>query len=177
MGKKMNKEKKNDFLYDILALLLGVAMIAVGLWGIVSSRIESKEYKNSSDIKNVSAVIYSFTNHEEKDDNDIVECIKYDFKVKFDVDGKTYKGRIEKRAYPRKWEDKYKKLRTGDSIDIEIYKTSKGSYKVSPEGNPAYFMLYCFSIPVGALITVGMSIDIFRKNSKKAKDDSSQTDK
>ena len=52
----MNKEKKNDFLYDILALLLGVAMIAAGLWGIVSSRIESKEYKNSSDIKSVSRV-------------------------------------------------------------------------------------------------------------------------
>ena len=48
MGKKMNKEKKDDILYTVLTLLLGVAMIAAGLFGVVSSRIESKEYKNSA---------------------------------------------------------------------------------------------------------------------------------
>ena len=73
--------------------------------------------------------------------------------------------------------DKYKKLDIGDNIDVEIYKTSKGSYKISPEGNPAYFMLYCFAIPVGALIVVGMSIDLKKKKSKKDNGDSGTTDK
>lgn len=177
MGKKMNKEKKDDILYTVLTLLLGVAMIAAGLFGVVSSRIESKEYKNSADIHEVSAVIYSISTHEDKDDNNDVKNKTYKFKVKFDVDGKTYKGEVEKRYYPRELTDKYKKIEIGDNIDVEIYKTSKGSYKISPEGNPAYFMLYCFAIPVGALIVVGMSIDLKKKKSKKDNGDSGTTDK
>ena len=33
----------------------------------------------------------------------------------------------------------YDKLRKGDTIDVEIYKTSKGEYKISPEGSPSIF--------------------------------------
>ena len=38
-------------------------------------------------------------------------------------------------------------------------------------------MLYCFAIPVGALIVVGMSIDLKKKKSKKDNGDSGTTDK
>lgn len=43
----------------------------------------------------------------------------------------------------------YDKLRKGDTIDVEIYKTSKGEYKISPEGSPVDFLLYCAAIPGG----------------------------
>ena len=63
----------------MLTLLLGVAMIAAGVFGVVSSRIESKEYKNSADIHEVSAVIYSISTHEDKDDNNDVKNKTYKF--------------------------------------------------------------------------------------------------
>ena len=62
-------ENKKNSIYSVLALFVGIALIAAGIIGIISSRTESKEYKNSTDIRKVDAVIDMFSTHDDKDDN------------------------------------------------------------------------------------------------------------
>ena len=168
------KKKKKD-IYSVLLLLAGIGLITAGIIGIISSRTDSREYKNSTDIQKISAVIDDYSTHNTKDDSGDVKYTTYKFKVSYVIDGKTYKGKYEERvwssssSYAKKYT--YDKLRKGDTIDVEVYKTSKGNYKLSPEGNPVDFLLYCAAIPVGIFFVVIMIIDITKHDSKKKNED------
>ena len=166
------KKKKKD-IYSVLLLLAGIGLIVAGIIGIISSRTDSREYKNSTDIRKISAVIDDFSTQDDKDDSGDVKYTTYKFKVSYVIDGKTYKGKYEERVWSSSYERKYTydKLRKGDTIDVEVYKTSKGDYKLSPEGNPVDFLLYCAAIPVGIFFVVIMIIDITKHDSKKKNED------
>ena len=135
----------------IFIIIVGVSLIVIGIYGVVSSRIESRDYKNSTDIQKISSVIIDFSTSNSKDDSGDVKYTTYKFKVSYVIDGKTYKGKCEERVWSSDYSKKYAydKLRKGDTIDVEIYKTSKGEYKISPEGSPVDFLLYCAAIPSG----------------------------
>ena len=152
-----------------MLLLAGIGLIAAGIIGIISSRTDSREYKNSTDIQKISAVIDDFSTHNTKDDSGDVKYTTYKFKVSYVIDGKTYKGKYEERVWSSSYERKYTydKLRKGDTIDVEVYKTSKGNYKLAPEGNPVDFLLYCAAIPVGVFFVVIMICDVAKDNRKK----------
>ena len=164
------KEKK-DIKMTIFIIVVGVSLIVAGIYGIVSSRVESRDYKNTTDIRKLSAVIDDFSTSDTKDDLGDVKYTTYKFKVSYVIDGKTYKGKCEERVWARSssYEKKYTydKLRKGDTIDVEVYKTSKGDYKLSPEGSPVDFLLYCAAIPVGLFFVVIMICDIAKDNRKK----------
>ena len=162
------KEKK-DIKMTIFIIVCGVSLIVAGIYGVVSSRIESRDYKNSTDIRKLSAVIDDFSTNDTKDDLGDVKYTTYKFKVSYVIDGKTYKGKYEERVWSSSYEKKYTydKLRKDDTIDVEVYKTSKGDYKLSPEGNPVDFLLYCAAIPVGLFFVVIMICDIAKDNRKK----------
>lgn len=155
----------------IFIIVVGVSLIVMGIYGVVSSRIESRDYKNSTDIQKISSVIIDFLTSNSKDDSGDVKYTTYKFKVSYVIDGKTYKGKYEERvwssssSYTKKYT--YDKLRKGDTIDVEVYKTSKGDYKLSPEGNPVDFLLYCAAIPVGLFFVVIMICDVVKDNRKK----------
>ena len=53
------KKKKKD-IYSILLLFLGIGLIAAGIIGIISSRTDSKEYKNSTDIRKIPPLLMTF---------------------------------------------------------------------------------------------------------------------
>ena len=154
MKEKQTKRKFEK--YFIFALLCGIGLVAAGIFGIVSSRIESSEYKNSTDIRKVAAVIETLETHDEKDDNDVIVETKYKTGVSFEIDAREY---AKKNAYDR--------LRRGDTIDVEVYKTKNGDYKISPDGTPVDFLLYCLAILFGAVIIVGMLYEIFGRKTKK----------
>ena len=162
-------EKKKKDIYSILALLVGISLIAAGIIGIISSRTESREYKNSTDIRKVDAVIDMFSTYDDKDDNGLVTMTTYKFEISYIVDGKPYKGKYEERVYASELTKKYNydKLRRGDTISVEVYKAKNGNYKISPEGNPVYFLLYCAAIPVGIVVSAGMAYEMLRKKSVK----------
>ena len=162
------KEKK-DIKMTIFIIVVGVSLMVAGIYGVVSSRIESRDYKNSTDIQKISAVIIDFSTSNSKDDSGDVKYTTYKFKVSYVIDGKTYKGKCEERVWWNSYEKKYTydKLRKGDTIDVEVYKTSKGDYKLAPEGNPVGFLLYCAAIPVGLFFVVIMICDIAKDNRKK----------
>ena len=164
----MSKRNK-DIKMTIFIMVVGIGLIAAGIIGIISSRTDSKEYKNSTDIRKIPAVIDDFSTHDSKDDSGDVKYTTYKFKVSYVIDGKTYKGKYEERVWSSNYERKYTydKLRKGDTIDVEVYKTSKGDYKLAPEGNPVGFLLYCAAIPVGLFFVVIMICDIAKDNRKK----------
>ena len=166
----MSKRKK-DIKMTIFIMVAGICLMVAGVFGIVTSRIDSREYKNSTDIQKVPAVIIDLSTSNSKDDSGDVKYTTYKFKVSYVIDGKTYKGKYEERvwsrssSYAKKYT--YDKLRKGDTIDVEVYKTSKGNYKLAPEGNPVDFLLYCAAIPVGVFFVVIMICDVAKDNRKK----------
>ena len=163
----MSKRNK-DIKMTIFIMVVGIGLMVAGVFGIVTSRIDSREYKSSTDIRKISAVIVDFSTQDDKDDSGDVRYTTYKFKVSYVIDGKTYKGKYEERVWSSSYERKYTydKLRKGDTIDIEVYKTSKGDYKLAPEGSPVDFLLYCAAIPVGVFLVVIMIIDIIKHGSK-----------
>ncbi len=175
----MNKLKgKKDFKMTIFIIVVGVSLIVVGIYGVVSSRIESRDYKNSTDIQKIPSVIIDFSTSNSKDDSGDVKYTTYKFKVSYVIDGKTYKGKCEERVWSSDYSKKYAydKLRKGDTVDVEIYKTSKGDYKISPEGNPVDFLLYCAAIPVGLFFVVIMICDV-AKDKRRKKSENEMIDK
>ena len=161
--------EKKDIKMTIFIMVAGIGLIVAGVIGIVTSRIESRDYKNSTDIQRISAVIVDFSTKDDKDDSGDVRYTTYKFKVSYVIDGKTYKGKYEERVWSSSYEKKYTydKLRKGDTIDVEVYKTSKGDYKLSPEGNPVDFLLYCAAIPVGLFFVVIMICDVEKGKRRK----------
>lgn len=168
-GDPVMSKKNKDIKMTIFIMVAGIGLIVAGVIGIVTSRIDSREYKTSTDIQKISTVIVDFSTTNEKDDSGDVKYTTYEFKVSYVIDGKTYKGKYEERVWWNSYEKKYAydKLRKGDTIDVEVYKTSKGDYKISPEGNPVDFLLYCAAIPVGLFFVVIMICDIAKDNRKK----------
>lgn len=166
----MSKRKeKEDIKMTIFIMVVGIASMVVGVFGIVTSRIEKKEYAASTDIRKVSAVIVDFSTYDSKDDNGDVDYTTYKFRISYEIDGKTYKGKCEERVWPRDIAKgyTYDKLRKGDTIKVEVYKTTKGNYKLSPEGNPVDFLLYCAAILFGLFLVVIMICDIVKDKRKK----------
>ena len=164
-----NRESRENMRYSVLFLLLGLGLIAAGIIGIITSRADSREYKNSTDIRKIPAVIIDFSTSNSKDDSGDVKYTTYKFKVSYVIDGKTYKGKYEERVWSSSYARKYTydKLRKGDTINVEVYKTPTGNYKLAPEGNPVDFLLYCAAIPVGLFFVVIMICDIAKDNRKK----------
>ena len=168
-GDPVMSKRKKDIKMTIFIMVVGIGLIVAGIIGIITSRTDSREYKSSTDIRKISAVIDDFSTQDDKDDSGDVKYTTYKFKVSYVIDGKTYKGEYEERVWSSSYERKYTydKLRKGDTIDVEVYKTSKGDYKLAPEGSPVDFLLYCAAIPVGLFFVVIMICDIAKDNRKK----------
>ena len=71
-----NKEKKS-LKMTIFIIVAGISLVVAGVFGIVISRIDSNEYKNSDDIRKISAVIVDFSTHDNKDDDGDVKYTTY----------------------------------------------------------------------------------------------------
>lgn len=98
MNEKPNPPKKD--IYSYLALLLCFALFVAGVCGIVSSRTASHEYKNSDDVRKVSAVVQDYEPIAIKDSDGNTTDWKYEAKLSFDVEGKTYTGKGEYKLAP-----------------------------------------------------------------------------
>lgn len=176
MGEKTEKKtgisaKKKINKYDILGILLGIGLLVTGVLGIVTSRLSARDYQDSSDIRWVDAVIEKIQNHYEKDKNNRVTMVTYKTTVSFVIDGKTYKDKYKFYDFPKDYVGNFinDQPRSGDKIRIETYKSQDGTYKVSPDNNPVYFLLYCVAIFVGLIITAVMIYGIFKLEEEQQK--------
>lgn len=78
----MSKRNK-DIKMTIFIMVAGIGLIIAGVIGIVTSRIDSREYKNSTDIRKIPAVIVDFSTKDDKDDSGDVRYTTYEFKVSY----------------------------------------------------------------------------------------------
>ena len=111
----------------------------------------SWEYKNSTDVRTIDALVYNCTQTNEKDDNG---NRKEEYKVSFtyEIDGTTYD---DFKIY-------YKEMRRGDTVQITVYRDSKGRYKLEPGPTPFYFFAFVAMIPLGLIGLVEQSKDLIK---------------
>lgn len=122
-------EKRKDKLYNVLALLLMLALFGCGVWGVVESRIAKRDYKNSPDVRRVSAVVSSYRTIESKDDDGDMISTKYEAKLTFEVDGQSYTGR----------ETYYREVSNGELVTVEVYQTPRGATRSPRRATPWIF--------------------------------------
>lgn len=155
----MNKEsaKKKVGFSSIVALILGIGFIAVGIYNIITLRLDAKEYKNTTDIRTVDALVLEAHPYKSKDSYGRIEIKSYALKISFKVDGKTYttKGEIfpDDPAF-------HNNILPGETIPFEVYRTSNGMYKTLPQNNPVDFLLACLMIPLGAVFFLALAHDL-----------------
>lgn len=154
--------KKKDIKIILLGILVGLVVCGAGIYGVVSSRIASHEYKNSTDIREVSAVVGYCREvvNKDKDEDGYHrerELREYRVKVTFEIDGETYQDRDTVYC----WNDE--EINTGDEIDVEVYRTSKGKYKIVPDRDPLEFLFCCAAIILGAGFASIFIAEMFKK--------------
>ena len=103
-GDPVMSKRNKDIKMTIFIMVVGISLIVAGIIGIITSRADSREYKNSTDIQKVSAVIVDFSTNDSKDDSGDVKYTTYKFKVSYVIDGKTYKGEYEERVWSSSYE-------------------------------------------------------------------------
>lgn len=156
-GKRKNKGGKKK-LQDIL-IIYGIAAVflILGIYGIISSNHDFKEYQNSPDVRTVEGVVTKINSK-----TDIVEVGGKDVKeitwytdLEFEVDGVTYTD--SKTYYKTQYE-----ISLGDVMEIEVYQTSKGDYKIPEISNGASYVItkiFCYaSLVVGFLIALAQTV-------------------
>ena len=141
---KAHKEK-------IGALILSIIIIIAGIGGMIYTKHESSEFKNSTDVRTLHATVYSCEQTHEKDDQG---DRKEEYKVRFtyEIDGTTYDD----------FEFRNKEIRRGDTVLITVYRNSKGKYKLEPGPTPIYFLAFAAMIPLGLVGFIGLSKDLIK---------------
>lgn len=142
------KEEHKD---TIGALILSIIIIIAGIGGMIYTKHESSEYKNSTDVRTIRATVYSCEQTKEKDDKgDRKE--KYKVRFTYEIDGTTYDD----------FKTCYKKMKKGDTVPITVYRNSKGQYKLEPGPTPVYFLAFAAMIPLGLIGCIVLSKDIIK---------------
>ena len=133
------------------ALILSIIIIIAGIGGMIYTKHESSEYKNSTDVRTIRATVYSCEQTKEKDDKgDRKE--KYKVRFTYEIDGTTYD---DFKTYSEK-------KREGDTVRIVVYRDSKGRYKLEPGPTPFYFLAFAAMIPLGLIGFVAQSKDLIK---------------
>ncbi len=147
------KKFKNKKLKKILFVAFDIIVILVGLYGLFVSLTGGMEYINSPDKRTVNADVISVDHRYEKDDDGDIAREKWTAKLSYTVDGKTYTA---KKTFSSK-------TYSGETVRIEVYKTSKGEYKASGS-NGVGVVIFSSVLLIG---TVGLITE--GKNKKKKK--------
>ena len=143
--------EKEEHKATIGALILSIIIIIAGIGGMIYTKKVSWEYKNSTDVRTIDALVYNCAQTNEKDNNG---NRKEEYKVSFtyEIDGTTYD---DFKIY-------YKEMRRGDTVQITVYRDSKGRYKLEPGPTPFYFFAFVAMIPLGLIGLVEQSKDLIK---------------
>ena len=150
MKSKKQKSKRNN---QIFFLILEIVLVLAGLYGIFVSSTGGMEYVNSPDKRIVNAEVIRVKHTYEKDDNGDITNEKWAATLRYTVDSKEYttKGTFSTETY------------SGETVRIEVYKTSKGEYKVSGTNE------FGFVISASVLFFGAIGLITENKNRKKGK--------
>ena len=143
--------EKEEHKNTIGALILSIIIIIAGIGGMIYTKKVSWEYKNSTDVRTIDALVYNCAQTNEKDDNG---NRKEEYKVSFtyEIDGTTYDD----------FKTYFEKKREGDTVRIVVYRDSKGRYKLEPGPTPFYFLAFAAMVPLGLIGFVALSKDLIK---------------
>ena len=150
-SKEQNSKRKNTILF----LVVDIALVLAGLYGIFVSLTGGMEYVNSPDKRIINAEVISVKHTFERDDDGDLTGEKWTATLRYTVDGKEYttKGTYSTETY------------SGETVQIEVYKTSKGEYKVSSPSTLGFVL----SAAVLLFGTMGLITENKSRQKKKAK--------
>ena len=143
--------EKEEHKYTIGALILSIIIIIAGIGGMIYTKKVSWEYKNSTDVRTIDALVYNCAQTNEKDDNGNRKE-EYQVRFTYEIDGTTYD---DFKTYSEK-------KREGDTVRIVVYRNSKGKYKLEPGPTPIYFFAFAAMIPLGLIGLVEQSKDLIK---------------
>ena len=157
-----SEEKKHK--ETIGAWILSIIIIIAGIGGMIYTKYESIEYKNSTDVRTLHATVYSCEQSKEKDDN---EERKEEYKVRFtyEIDGTTYDD----------FKICDKEMRRGDTVQITVYRNSKGTYKLEPGPTPIYFLGCAAILLLGIIGFIAISKDLIKYRREEKEDSEEET--
>ena len=150
MKSKKQKSKREN---KIFFLVLDIVLVLAGLYGIFVSLTGGMEYVNSPDKRIINAEVISVKHTYEKDDDGDITSEKWAATLRYTVDGKEY---TTKKTYSTE-------TYSGETVRIEVYKTSKGEYKVSGTST------FGFVISASVLLFGAIGLTTENKNRKKGK--------
>jgi len=150
MKSKKQKSKRGN---KIFFLVLDIVLVLAGLYGIFVSLTGGMEYVNSPDKRIINAEVISVKHTYEKDDDGDITSEKWAATLRYTVDGKEY---TTKKTYSTE-------TYSGETVQIEVYKTSKGEYKVSGTST------FGFVISASVLLFGAIGLTTENKNRKKGK--------
>ena len=169
MSKKEEKRaerRKRAVKAMIAPYVFGLAMLILGIWGLVGNRSSLQEYQDSDDVRTVLATVTYAALREEKTIVDDRPQNVWDAEVTFTVDGREYGGEITR----------YQETRKGDTVSIEVYRAKDGSYKIpairTETGKGLSNILMYAALGLGIVVIGGATFylaDEFKKNSSKKK--------
>lgn len=173
MSKKEEKKQQNRqkaVKNVIVPYIFGIAMLVLGIIGILGNNSALRDYQNSDDIRTVDAeVTYAEIKEAGKLSYESKQYL-WDAKLRFTVDGKEY---ADKDRF-------YSEVKKGDTVRIEVYRTPDGDYRVptvrKESTNKIRNILMYAALGLGIVVIAGSTfflVDELRKN-KKGKGKSSQ---
>ncbi len=116
-----DKKQKTKSKNTVLFLIFDIVMVLAGLYGLFVSLTGGMGYINSPDKRTVNAEVVRVEYTFRRDDDGDVTGEKWKATLQYTVDGKSYTA---KKVFSTK-------TYNGETVSIEVYKTSKGEYKVS----------------------------------------------
>lgn len=156
---KVLSDKAQNKVVCVFLLIGSIWLVVYGVTHIFSSI----EYKLSSDVRQVTAVVkdyqISVKTYEDSD-----EDVKYHAILSFEVDGKTYAG---KDVFSNE-------ISRGDEVTEKAYLALNGEYKLYT-GNMDVNISSVIMIPLGILISIFLIHEIFSKNKEKAQEEHGET--
>ena len=161
-----SKEQKSKIKNKILFLVFSIALVLVGFYGIFVSLTGGMEYVNSPDKRIVNAEVIRVKHTFEKDDDGNLTGEKWAATLRYIVDGKEY---TTKKTFSTK-------TYSGETVQIEVYKTSTGKYKASGTSMPG-FVISASVLLFGIEGLITENKDRKKKKQKIAKQNKKQNEK
>lgn len=148
---KALSDKAQNKVVCVFLLIGSIWLVVYGITHIFFSI----EYKLSSDVRQVTAVVKDYqisVKTDEKGD----EVVKYHAILSFEVDGKTYTG---KDVFSRD-------ISRGDEVTEKAYRALNGEYKLYT-GDIGDNITSVMMIPAGIIISIFLIYEIFGKSKEK----------
>ena len=164
-AEKQKRRREEAVKTALIPLILGLALVVLGAVGLWQNKAEYRAYSRSTDVRTVKAMVERVEVRERKDIDDTLETV-WDADVSFEVNGKTYTGTVTRE----------RKTERGDTVKVEVYRTSSGEYKIPPitskVGKGLSDILMYVSMGVGGFLAAGgiwYMADEFSAGKKKKK--------